>query len=84
MAVPGDRQHPYRQYLYRILADRAWLDSHIQEIIQQYSCRWIAVYQQQVIAVADTPEAVREICSRQVDPDQALIFNVPSEVHTPI
>ncbi|TDA68281.1 MAG: hypothetical protein D9V47_08520 [Clostridia bacterium] len=85
MSVPADRNHPYRQKLYRVLEERVWLDEHIEELLPRYKAQWIAVYGREIIAAAGTPEEVIARCQEQgVELDLALIFNVPGEIHTPV
>lgn len=82
MSSPAD--HPYRRSLYRILENRAWLDAHIEALMAQYKSKWIAIYREEVVASADSPDELRGICQDKVDMDETIIFQVPGAVRTPI
>lgn len=76
-----DRNHPYRQELYKILEEREWLDSNYEEIIDKYARRWIGIHERQVIAVAETSDTLREELAHKGMSNCRMTFLVPSSAH---
>jgi len=45
--------------------DARWINEHINDLVQQYANRWIAVYRGEVIAVGASPEEVIELARKR-------------------
>ena len=78
MIKEPDRNHPYRLELYKILEEREWLDINYEEIIGKYARKWIGIHDREVIAVADTSDALRQELAKRGMSHCRMTFLVPS------
>ena len=76
-----DRNHPYRLELYKILEEREWLDRNYEEIIGKYARKWIGIHDGEVIAIADTSDALRQELANMRMSHCRMTFLVPSTAH---
>ncbi|MCS6936417.1 MAG: DUF5678 domain-containing protein [Candidatus Bipolaricaulota bacterium] len=61
----------------QLQADDEWLANHLDELVERYSGRAIAIHQGAIIAVGDSEaEVYRQLRERGVDP-MPLVFRVP-------
>ncbi|MBI2955024.1 MAG: hypothetical protein HYY30_11965 [Chloroflexi bacterium] len=84
MSPKPNRDHPYRQELYRVLGEREWLDANIHELQSKYAGRWIGLHDHQVLAVADTPAALKEEFAKKGITSCRMVLLVPTSIFKPV
>lgn len=58
-------------------ADDEWLADHLDELVERYAGRAIAIRQGAILAVGDSEaEVYRQLCEQGIDP-MPLVFRVP-------
>lgn len=75
--MKGPKSEP-QKLMERILANREWLDRHIEELIQQYKVgEWIAISGQKVVANGESAEDVKRAIGGTMG--EALVICVPDK-----
>lgn len=61
----------------QLQADDEWLADHLDELVERYAGRVIAVRQGSILAVGDSEaEVYQQLCEQGIDP-MPLVFRVP-------
>ena len=57
-----------------------WLEEHLEELVERYAGRAVAIYDGEIIAIGDSEaEVYKLIRARELSAEMPLVFRVPTE-----
>lgn len=69
-----------QQELERFTADMLYFDQHRHELLRQYPDKWVAIYQNQVVATAKTlPRLVKQLERKGIPKGRAFVEYVTAK-----
>jgi len=56
-----------------------WLEEHLEELVERYAGRAVAIYDRKIIAIGDSEAEIYRIIREKELPEIPLVFRVPTE-----
>lgn len=56
-----------------------WLEEHLEELVERYAGRAVAIHDGEIIAIGDSEAEVYRIIREKKLPEMPLVFRVPTE-----
>ena len=71
-------QHEDRHFIEELEKDDAWLKAHLEELVDRYARRVIAILDQEVVEVGESIHEVQQKVATHYPARVPLVFEVPS------